>query len=265
MGIAKKLDFIPGTGYFGPARVLEIDDQTGRVCALLRPARDTENARKIWAQPAIPHSYQLKWGDTVLAAGDNDDFYIIGVLGSSANDRLTLTSGATAEIVESPEEEKLKVFSKQGGLIFEYDAKTGKSRVDIPEGDLELVTKDGNIDFISAKDIRFVSKNSIDIKSRKMGMTADRGEIHIEDTKYTGKTVSGRIDTVKLIVKRLETIAENMIEKAKNVYRTVEKLSQLKTGRLRTLVKETSQFKSKKAFFKADEDFKIKGDKIHLG
>ncbi len=265
MGIAEKLNFIPGAAYFGPARVVEIDEETGRVRILFGLARDTENIRRVWAAPAMPHSYQFKWGDTVLAAGDNDNFYIIGILGGSAKDRLTLTSGARAEVAESPEEEKLKVFSKEGGLIFEYDAKTGKSRVDIPVGDLEVVTKDGNIDFISEKDIRFFSKNSIDLKSRKMGMTADRGEIHLEDTQYTGKTVAGRIDTVKLVMKRCETIAETMIEKAKNVYRTVEKLSQLKTGRLRTMVKETSQFKSRKAFFKADEDFKIKGDKIHLG
>ncbi len=265
MGIAEKLNFIPGAGYFGPGRVVEIDEETGRVRILFGLPRDAENIRRVWAVPAMPHSYQLKWGDTVLVAGDNDTFYIIGILGVSAKDRLTLTSGARAEVAGSPEEEKLKVFSKEGGLIFEYDAKTGKSRVDIPTGDLELVTKDGNIDFISEKDIRFFSKNSIDLNSRKMGMNADLGEVHIGHTQYTGKTLSGRIDAAKLVMKRVETIAETMIETAKNVYRTVEKLSQLKTGRLRTLVKETSQFKSKKAFFKADEDFKIKGDKIHLG
>ncbi len=265
MGIAEQLSFLPGAGYFGPARVVERDEETGRVRILLGLARDTENIRRAWATPAMPHSFQLKWGDTVLAAGDNDNFYIIGILKGSAKDRLTLTSGAMAEVAESPEEEKLKVYSKEGGLIFEYDAKTGKSRVDIPAGDLEFVAKDGNIDFISEKDIRFFSKNSIDLKSHMMGMTADVGEVDIGHTQYSGKTLSGRIDTVKLVMKRMETIAENMIETAQNVYRTVAKLSQLKTGRLRTLVQETSQFKSKKAFFKADEDFKIKGDKIHLG
>ena len=30
MGIAEKLNFIPGAGYFGPARVVETDEETGR-------------------------------------------------------------------------------------------------------------------------------------------------------------------------------------------------------------------------------------------
>ena len=67
------------------------------------------------------------------------------------------------------------------------------------------------------------------------------------------------------IVDRLETLAGTVVEKAKNAYRTVERLAQLKTGRMRTLVDETYQFKSKKAFLKSEDDFKIKGDKIHLG
>ena len=60
-------------------------------------------------------------------------------------------------------------------------------------------------------------------------------------------------------------MAESMIEKARNVYRTVEQLSQLKAGRVRTLVASTFFFRTRKAFIHSEEDYKIKAEKIHLG
>jgi len=66
-------------------------------------------------------------------------------------------------------------------------------------------------------------------------------------------------------VERFETLAETVIQKAKNVYRTVERLTQLRTARLRTLVDETYQLKSRNAFVKTEEDFKVRADHIYLG
>ena len=58
--------------------------------------------------------------------------------------RLKLHCGAKAEVTGTPDAEKLTVFSREGGLIFEYDSRTGKSRIDIPSGDLEIVTRNGS-------------------------------------------------------------------------------------------------------------------------
>ena len=55
------------------------------------------------------------------------------------------------------------------------------------------------------------------------------------------------------------------MEKARNVYRTADELTQLKTGRLRTVVESSAHFKANAAFFKATEDFNVDGEKINLG
>ena len=193
--------------------------------------------------------------------------------------RLKLHCGAKAEVTGMPNDEKLTVFSKEGGLIFEYDSRTGKSRIDIPSGDLEIITRNGNIVFMSSKNIRMVASNdtgeenaSINIDSKKISMSSpefaidsQKGDIHVENTQYTGNSFSGMIRDVKLKIQRFESAAVTVIEKMKNVYRTVEELTQLHTGRMRTIVDTTWHFKSKKAFLKAEDDFKIKGEKIYLG
>ena len=211
------------------------------------------------------------------------------------NDCLVMQCGAKAEVTGPPDREKLQVFSKHGGLIFEYDSITGKSRLEIPEGDLEISTCSGNIEFFSEKEISFFSKQSIKMESsqgihmvtsdaanenlaaislgsKKIGMNSpeidinsQRCDIQIEETRYTGNKFSGRIKNIKLLMERLDSAACTVIEKAKNIYKTVEELTQLRTGRMRTIVNTTWQVKSKKAFLKAEEDFKVKGEKIHLG
>ncbi len=70
---------------------------------------------------------------------------------------------------------------------------------------------------------------------------------------------------LKLISGKVETLANDIIEKAKTVYRTVEGLTQLRTGRMRTMVEASYHLKAKKTFLKAEEDFKVKAEKIHLG
>jgi len=268
---AEKFNPIPGAQYLGPGRVLEYDKAEGRVQVLLEQTGSRMKARRAWARLAIPYTYKPSWGDTLLVAGeDPEHFYVIGVLNTQGCEpeperAVVLGNGAMAVVGGPPEGERLRVFSKEGGLIFEYDADTGKSRVDIPAGDLEVTTKEGDIAFTSAKGIRFCSRTAIDMQSPDLGIKARRGDIQIQVAKYQGKQFLGRVKNVRVVMKRLETLADNVIEKAKNVYRTVEGLTQLRTGRLRTLVEATYQLKSKKAFLKADEDFKVKAEKIYLG
>ncbi len=301
IGLDEKPGVLPGIRYFGPARVIERNETDGQVRVCINHCGDENDTVITWARPALPAPHKVSYGDTVLVAGEQiNEFYVIGLLGwntqqESTSDRLVMACGIQAQKSGRPDEEKLQIISKQGALIFEYDSSTGKSRVDIPSGDLEITTQNGNIDFTSAQGIRFSSINpielkssekiqftvtdnsrststaisldshAIDMKSPKLGIKAQKGELSIEDTHYSGKRITAVFENVKCVMDRFESAAVTVIEKLKNVYRSVEGLTQLRTGRMRTIVDTTYQFKSKKAFLKAEEEFKVKGNKIYLG
>ncbi len=55
------------------------------------------------------------------------------------------------------------------------------------------------------------------------------------------------------------------MERARNVYRSVKELTQLRTGRLRTLVEGTSWMLAGRVAHRATTDYKIDAEKIHLG
>ena len=295
--ISNEISLMHKTKYFRPAMVLDVNEDKRLILLRIEGMGTDINT---WGRSAVPSVHKFVCGETVLVAGEDiGAVYIIGLLNGDLieeNDEhpLTLKNGTYATTVHA-ESEKLQVCRKSGELIFEYDPETGKSRVNIQSGDLEFVTKNGSINFISEQDIRFTSKQSIGMESRygiflsikntlgkiipsiilrpgemklmspELGITAQRGKMHIEESQYIGQRFSGTFKHAKLIIGRLESIANDVISRARNVYRTVDELTQLKTGRMRTLVRSTLHMKAKMSYLKAEEDFKINADKIHLG
>jgi hypothetical protein len=262
--LAEKYSWMRETRYLGPARVVQTDEKTDRTMVRLGGA--SVNA-EVWALMAIAGAPRLAPGDNVLVAGeDTDEMYIIGILKTTTTPAktITLSGGTSAQASGKPGEQTMNVFSQKKELLFEYDEATGTARVNMPTGDLEFVTEKGNISFQSGRDISFHG-HQVDMNTHKIGVSAQKGDIRIEETVYTGRKLLGNIGHAKLIAERLETVAQTMIEKAKNLYQSVDELSQIKTGRMRTLVKKTFHFKAKKAFVKAQEDYKIRAEKIHLG
>ncbi len=235
------------TRYLGPAVVTEDEHADGRIS--LRLVIDGPG-KILTARVAVPRARPLSAEDEVLVAGDpSDQLFVIGVLAPARDATrpatVETTSGAYATVGarETADDERLCVYSPRHELLFEYDPVTERARVNVARGCLELSTEDGDISLNAARAVR----------------------IDGETLELTGHRLHVKTRHAKWIVDRLETIAGTVLETAKNAYRTVEQLAQLKTGRMRTLVDETYQLKSKNAFVKSEEDIKITGDQIHLG
>ena len=70
---------------------------------------------------------------------------------------------------------------------------------------------------------------------------------------------------IRLLAGRLETVARTVMSNAENVYQKVEKLAQLQAGRVRTLVRSSWHIKARDTILKAEKDYKVNAEKIHLG
>lgn len=289
--LPEKYPWLTDTRFIGPAHVLEVDESGSVIIVQLN--KDFESP-EVEAQKAIPG--QLYPGDRVLVLSeDSDHTYIIGILeqktvAGAEVDRLALDGGTYAV----RDRDSVKVFSRKRELLFEYDEKECKTRINLDSGDLEFVTRNGNINFVAGRDILLnghavgitsrngivmgimdklgklksaftIKENDLHLQSQLVSVEAEKGDLHINESAIRGKRISVQMDSASLTINRLETTAQTIISKAKNMYHMIEQLSQLKTGRMRTIVENTFHFKSKKAMLKSDEDFKIRAEKIHLG
>jgi hypothetical protein len=237
------------TGLIGSAVLVEDERADGSV--MVRMAGEGPGPLYS-AVVACPRTRPLRAGGEALVIGTPDDqLYVVGVVGAPEGDDapshvLTTRGGAYAmagPAGDGTKQERLRVYSPRNQLVFEYDPASGRTLVNVSTGDLALRTEHGDIELQSAGAVR-IGGQAIDL---------------------TGERVEVRARRARWIVDKLETVADTVRETAKNLYSQVERLAQLRTGRMRTLVEETYQFRSKNAFVKAEKDYKIKADQIHLG
>ncbi len=150
--------------------------------------------------------------------------------------RLLTRSGAAAALAEGPEGDVLTVRDSQGRLLFELRDGAGKVVIHVAEGDLEL--------------------------------RADRGRVRIvgaEGVELKGKLLSFEGERLRQVVGVLETHAKRILEKAVDVYRDAEGLSQTRAGHVRIVAKETFRALADRLRMKAKKDVKVDGEKIYLG
>jgi len=287
------------SNYIGPAKVIGFGEQEDIVRLSLATHQEESEAP---ARITASFIDTLEKGDEVLVAGDVfGDLYVIGLLTSNMNrkvklepEKLEIGNGAYAMVDETSESPALKLYSRRNELLIEYDPASEKARINIDSGDLEFMTQNGDIVLNSANNIQlkgqnielagrsgirlgvidtigqFVSSFSLrscktSLSSARLAITAQQGEFQLKETRFVSSKFLGKVEDSQLIVGKLSTIAKSISVKAKNVYKAVEQLSQLKTGRMRTLVDSTFHMKAKKTFMKSEEDFKVKAEQIHLG
>lgn len=254
----------------------------------------------IEATSALLVPYTPSLGDTVLVTGESiRHCYIIGVIDPSAkanNDcqKISAKNGAKALCKNIDGREIISVENEQGYLLFEYDANEKKSKIYAPQGDLSLNALHGNIDLVSGKNIRCsslgnimlesataaqirvapkedkqsaisLSDKGIVLSSDRIGVNAQEAKFQIKKGLYEGQSFKSVLDHSKLMVGKLETVASRILERAKNVYRTVDELQQTKANRVRTLVDGAYQLKSETSYIESKKSVKIDAEKIHLG
>lgn len=191
-----------------------------------------DRTAEIVTQFAMGNSVIPKVGDNVVVAGERFDSGFI--IGHMPRDPVTM-----------------RQFS------VEQDVESGKTTLSVPKGDLDIQAEDGNICLKASKNIQ--------MESEAFSLFSAKGNINIADAKYKGLRMTANIAQTRLLLGKIHTTVERLIEKAKDVYRQVEGLNRTKAGRMRTLVDGSYHLKSERIIEKAKKEVRIDGDKINLG
>lgn len=205
---------------------------------------------------------------------------------TTAARRLETRKGASAALVEKDGEESIELRDAEDRLLFEYRPESGRCTLTVPQGDLALQAPRGNIELLAGKEVRCSGRkiglsaagargteisalslepDGVNLSSGSLRVAADRGEVLISEGNYQGLRLTVTVEQAKQVFEKVETVATRIIERATDAYRQVENLSQLKAGRLRTLVKGACHIKGGRTAIRADEDVKIDGQRINLG
>ena len=232
------------TDYFGPASVVEPEREDGTVKVSWQQNGLKQN---VLARIAAARFSPMQINDEVLLiVQSSESAYVTGILSKPQTVSNTNANSPYIKSIPATDHatsDKLEVYNTDHELIFCYDPNKQTSVVNIAKGNLELRTAEGNIQLNAAEKIQLQGQ-SIEVDSKKLKLNATLASFNFD---------------------RLESATNTLIENAKNVYRSVKQLTQLRSGRMRTLVDETYHFKANNAMLKTEQDYKIKAEKIHLG
>ena len=265
-------------------------DATRRTVLVRRESVPTKEPE--WAQWAVPAPLSLGKGDTVLICGhDAANRFVIGVVSSLAAKEVTVHPMAAGD-PGTDCARSLVVRAPDGSILLEYDQETRRSRIHVGEGGVEIVSNGGSVRLSGEsviiegrEDVRISSAQCVHLSATNgnacgsMAIRPDRSDIHASHLRVASETAmlslrhvfvaattcASKIARLRCVAERIDTCADEIVEKAKNVLRKVEGLTQLHTGRWRAVVTSSWHVKSRKTCLKSEKDFKVDGEKIHLG
>ncbi len=205
-----------------------------------------------WGTLAMVPAPTLAAGDRVVVVVDSEGTpYIVGQLGS----KLRLSSDPVTGATKLSSEGSLIVESSNGDV--ELKGKSARVRA------TETLQLDAGV---GQERSTFTLGGALaSLSAKAMKLTAKQADVGIATVSYVGAELRSKLDDAKLTVSRLETAAEQIFERSKEVFRTVDELHQLKAGRARTVVKGGYFVRSGHATIEAAEDMKIDGKQINLG
>ncbi|MFO0617965.1 MAG: DUF3540 domain-containing protein [Polyangiaceae bacterium] len=171
---------------------------------------------------------------------------------------ITTEDGATARLERREDGESLAVRDRKGRLLFEYDAVSGRGTLVVPEGDLRLAAPKGSIEFVAAHDIRAACGGKLEIDAKE-------SDLSLGEAKAVATSLHAVIDRAELRFAEVVRTAGRVIDEAENLYQRVGELYELKTGRLRALVKESLWMKGEDVTVLAKKEVRVDGERINLG
>jgi hypothetical protein len=133
------------------------------------------------------------------------------------------------------------------------------------EGDADLSLKQGRLRVAAQAGIDLVSAKDTALVSPELSINSVQADVSIQHLSFFGTFLQGQIERIKLIGQACDSIFERVSQRAKQCYRWVDELDQLKAGQLNYLVKKLMSLRGKYSVLTAEEDMRIDGDKILMG
>jgi hypothetical protein len=180
--------------------------------------------------------------------------------------------------------ETLRVVSPQGTLLFEYESGTGKTRVYLPEGDMELACAGSlrlsaaAIDLAGSGGVRMAAgepgraQSQVAVRPGELTLAAPRATIVAQqldattgETRLSGERFRGCFRHVGWLAERVETLAGTIAAAAQNICHTAKELLLTRAGRSRTEVEQDARLTAETIVSRSREDTKLMGRQIHLG
>lgn len=221
------------------------------------------------ARIAMAGGYRPQIGDRVLlASGEGEELYAVGVLRAlrEAADDAVVTEcvdGTQVRLEETEGEQVLRVANAAGQVLFEHFPAEQRSVVRA-QGSLEVRAQAGDLELSSDKKVRIQSGEGVELEAPSFVGKVDRVRLEADKVVTAARVVDTTAELVRQTVGILDTNAQRILERAKEVFRDVEGLAQTRAGSVRMVAEKAFRILGERTHLKARKDMKLRGERIYL-
>ncbi len=247
---------------------------TGIASATVRCVRgarvdlDSRRFGAVSARLAVADGYRPRAGDGVLVAAADSDFFVVGVVRALRDAGPPVAEAALAS----------------AALVLEHRA--GKSVASVAD-DLVLRVR-SNLAFTAGGEVRvaarragFEAREQLTVRSStsELALEGDRArlrtgalesrmeraDLHANEANFVVAALRTSAHRLRQRAESVERHAGRVIERAREVYREIDELSQTEAGRIRVVAETAMALLGEQMLVAARKAVKVKGEKIHLG
>lgn len=229
---------------------------------------------------ALPPHVVVAAGDEVVVLPSSDGPVAIALLRSPDVTRHALTDGTRI----STDASNIAVERADGTPLFRYAAEAGRGQVTLAAEAIQLSATAGDLCFQAAGAIRMrgralalesampgaearleLTPRSARLSGDALALEGRTFTLDASEAELQGGELRGRFKRAVVTLERLDAVADVVVSRARNVYQSVQELLQQQAGSLRTLVTGAAQLRAREVMQRAEEAYKIRAEKIHLG
>ncbi len=138
------------------------------------------------------------------------------------------------------------------------------SRIEAP-GDLRLSAPAGAISIESAADLRLHSAATLAMQGAHLALDAQQAQCDVREMRYTGQALDATVGRLRLVGQVFESVAERVMQIARNALRFVDGVDQVRVGHLDLRAQETAIVHGKHVVITGKELMKVDAGQIHMG
>jgi hypothetical protein len=143
-------------------------------------------------------------------------------------------------------------------------ADIGKSRIEAA-GDITLGSPTGMVSIESAGNLSLRSGARLEMESAQWAVQADEGNCRVEQLHVTARSMDATVGRTRLVGKVLETVADRIVQMARNALRLVEEVDQSRVGHLDCKATQTVRIHGQHTMVTGKELVKVDASQIHMG
>lgn len=114
-------------------------------------------------------------------------------------------------------------------------------------------------------ELQIQATQAISLNSPQFNLTAGKGDCHVEEMKYSGKSLSAWISVSRFIGKRCESVWESLSQVSHRLMRRTIETEQVRAGQLDIKTSDFTRLHAPATFISSETLTRVDGKQIHIG